>query len=416
MNSGKTGVPVQVRRSHFGPRWPLSAAVLCLQFGLAACDAGNGEGLDVSGRPIAEGGDVPLAATLKSIQVNVFDATCTICHAGAAAPLGLRLDAANSFTSLVGVDSREDSSLLRVAPGNPDASYLVRKLEGTAAEGERMPLGGPPIPDATIAFVRQWIADGALPEEPAIPGAAAVIISLSPAPDSITADFPPEITVGFDQEIDASTLNAATVALERSGGDRVFDNGNDIAVLPATIQLTATNARLARLDLAGIRPIDDRYRVTIRGSGPNFVAGLNGMALDGEFAGALPSGDGTQGGDFIAIFEIDSVQATLDSLQAMLFATTCAVSGCHTGPTGPNLPSGMDLSSADASYMSLVNVTSLQDPASLRVVPGDAENSYLVRKLQGTTATGARMPLGGPALAQSTIDAVRACIDGGAAR
>ena len=96
-----------------------AAAVLACTVALAACAPGSGEGLNVSGRPLDESGDVPLAATLQSIQVNVFDASCTICHAGAAAPLGLQLDAGNSFTNLVGVPSVQAGSLLRVDPGDP---------------------------------------------------------------------------------------------------------------------------------------------------------------------------------------------------------------------------------------------------------------------------------------------------------
>ncbi len=133
---------------------------------IVGCTAGSGEGLNISGRPLSEGGDVPLAPTLASIQANVFDPSCagSGCHSGANAPQGLRLDAANSFTNLVGAGSRQDSSFLRVAPGNPDQSYLIQKLEGTASVGEQMPLGGPSIPQTTINFVRQWIIDGALPD------------------------------------------------------------------------------------------------------------------------------------------------------------------------------------------------------------------------------------------------------------
>jgi hypothetical protein len=48
-----------------------------------------------------------------------------------------------------------------VAPGRPDDSYLVHKIEGRAAVGARMPLGGPFLDDATIAVIRDWIARGA---------------------------------------------------------------------------------------------------------------------------------------------------------------------------------------------------------------------------------------------------------------
>lgn len=45
--------------------------------------------------------------------------------------------------------------------GNPDESYLVKKLMGTAEIGERMPLGGDPIAAADLATIRQWITEGA---------------------------------------------------------------------------------------------------------------------------------------------------------------------------------------------------------------------------------------------------------------
>ena len=149
------------RRGSSGARWaaapwaPGAAA-------RAGCGGGSGEGLDANGRPTSgSGGSSPLTATFESIQQNVFTPVCTGCHAGAAAPVGLRLDEASSYALLVGVASGEVSSLQRVAPGQPDTCYLIQKLEGRAAVGARMPLGGPVLDDATIAVIRQWIAAGA---------------------------------------------------------------------------------------------------------------------------------------------------------------------------------------------------------------------------------------------------------------
>jgi hypothetical protein len=136
----------------------LAAAAL-----LAACGGGSGEGLDSNGRPISEGGGGTgggLAPTFSSIQREVLTPRCTVCHAGAAAPAGLRLDEGSSYALLVGVASQQ-SGTLRVAPGRPDDSYLVHKIEGRAAVGARMPLGGPFLDDATIAVIRDWIARGA---------------------------------------------------------------------------------------------------------------------------------------------------------------------------------------------------------------------------------------------------------------
>ena len=97
---------------------------------LAAC--GSGDGFVGSGGVVG-----PLEPNFNSIQANVFDQYCVHCHAGANAPAQLRLDAANSYANLVGVPSRETGTL-RVAPGNANNSYIIQKLEGTAA-----PVGRP---------------------------------------------------------------------------------------------------------------------------------------------------------------------------------------------------------------------------------------------------------------------------------
>ncbi|MEO1574644.1 MAG: hypothetical protein AAFU65_06745, partial [Pseudomonadota bacterium] len=133
----------------------------CLVAGaLSGCPSGSGEGLTDSGRPLTEGSGPPpaLAATFESLQANVFTPNCTVCHAGAAAPVGLKLDAGNSFDSLVGVASVQVPGLLRVAPGDPDNSYLIQKIEGTAAVGAQMPLGGPFLDTDTVSQLRAWIA------------------------------------------------------------------------------------------------------------------------------------------------------------------------------------------------------------------------------------------------------------------
>jgi hypothetical protein len=53
--------------------------------------------------------------------------------------------------------------VLYVAPGSPDGSYLVQKLEGTAGiVGRQMPFSGPPfLTPGQMAIVRRWIEIGA---------------------------------------------------------------------------------------------------------------------------------------------------------------------------------------------------------------------------------------------------------------
>jgi hypothetical protein len=72
------------------------------------------------------------------------------------------LTPANIYTSIVGVASVEQPTVKRVNPGNPDTSYVVLKLQGTAGiSGARMPFGGPYLDQATIDQVRAWVTAGA---------------------------------------------------------------------------------------------------------------------------------------------------------------------------------------------------------------------------------------------------------------
>jgi hypothetical protein len=89
----------------------------------------------------------------------------------------------------------------------------------------------------------------------------------------------------------------------------------------------------------------------------------------------------------------------------------CTAGNCHGGGAG-------DLSltsTASTSYADLVGVASDAEPSFLRVEPGDAQNSYLVIKLEGRQSSGGRMPLGGAALSASEIATIRAWIEAGAA-
>lgn len=142
----------------------LVAALGLAALAVAGCGGGSGDGLDANGRPLGEGTDPsgPMTASFASIQSHVFTPVCTACHAGAAAPRGLRLDATNSYALLVGAASSEVPSLMRVAPGDAANSYLIHKLEGHQAVGARMPLGGPYLDAQSINLIRQWINNGAV--------------------------------------------------------------------------------------------------------------------------------------------------------------------------------------------------------------------------------------------------------------
>lgn len=378
---------------------------------LASCDGGDGSGLPPAGQ---------FGPIFSEIQASVFTPNCatTGCHFGAGAPRGLRLDAASSYALLVGVPSSEEPGVLRIAPGDPNNSYLVQKLEGTASTGAQMPLNAPALGQATIDVIRQWIIDGAIDDR--APASNAIrVTSLSPVPDSTVEPPPAQIIATFDRDPDASTVNAFTFTVEASGGDTTFGDGNEMAIQAASISVPAASPRSAVFEFAGPALAPDTYLVRLSGSGPSMTLDLDANALDGEFAGAFPSGDGVEGGDFEATFTVQdpAIPApTLDSIQAVVFGPTCATAACHTGG-GAMLPGAMNLTSAQASFDDLVNMPSLQSPGAIRVIPGNPDSSYLVQKLEGTAAVGGRMPFGSPdPLDPAVIAAIRQWIADGAMR
>ncbi len=345
----------------------------------------------------------------------MFTPTCATasCHSGGAPPAGLNLQDGNAHAALVGIASTQDAGLLRVNPGNPNASYLIQKLEGTASSGQQMPPGAP-LAQSEIDVIRQWITDGAIDDtvQPSVP---IRVSSLSPAPGANLDAGPMQLVAGFDRDLDASTVNQLTFLLEGSGGDASFNEGNEVQIDGTGRVSVGANPASAIFDLQGVALADDTYRIRLLGNGANVIMDLDANALDGEYLGVFPSGNGAAGGDFVVTFTVTTpvvIGPTLDQIQAVVFTPTCSV--CHTG-VGAVLPGSMNLSNADASLMNLVNIDSVNEPGIIRVVPGDPDNSYLIDKLEGTHTVGGIMPPAGM-LPQATIDEIRQWITDGALR
>jgi hypothetical protein len=88
-----------------------------------------------------------------------------LCHSNSNPAAGLALgDADTSFLELVGQFSNQNgqSAVMLVAPTDPDASYLIRKLENTPgiSNGQMPPSG--PLLQSDINEIRAWITAGAL--------------------------------------------------------------------------------------------------------------------------------------------------------------------------------------------------------------------------------------------------------------
>ncbi len=129
--------------------------VSLLAVGVAGC-AGSGQH---PGEPDA--GDEAVAARVQVL----FDDQCTSCHSEPEAAARLDLEAAVTTGSLVDRPARGVEGRMLVAPGRPESSYLIDKLQGTHLEvggrGARMPRRADALSDADVETIRRWIAAGA---------------------------------------------------------------------------------------------------------------------------------------------------------------------------------------------------------------------------------------------------------------
>ena len=252
---------------------------------LAGCTAGNGEGLDANGQPIPI--NPPAASAFQEIQDTVFTPICTQCHIGANAPLGLRLDAGNSYALLVNVASGEVPALLRVAPGNANQSYLVQKIRGTASVGGRMPLGQAALPQDRIDLIVNWVTAGA-PQAGAAPDNLVVGSSI-PAAGEIAPAGTRKLTVIFAGEVDASLAASNTFELRDA-----FDQ----PVSLAQVRVPQGRPNVVELTLSDALPAGS-YQLTVHGEGPVALADTAGRVLDGD-------ADGKPGGDYLMSFDVSA--------------------------------------------------------------------------------------------------------------
>ena len=96
---------------------------------------------------------------------------------------------------------------------------------------------------------------------------------------------------------------------------------------------------------------------------------------------------------------------TFQSIQNSVFNPRCV--SCHGGAVTNG---GLDLSQGNA-YQNLVNANSIAS-ALKRIVPGESQNSYLMRRLEGAGGETVMPPSG--KLDQAVIDSIAAWIDRGA--
>jgi mono/diheme cytochrome c family protein len=134
-----------------------AAQLLAVQPGSAAQPAAS------ASAPASRGQTGAKTVSFKQDLGRIFRDNCTMCHQGEAPMGALDLTPDNAYAGLVGVQSA-GAEMLRVAPGQPDRSYLYFKTSGKNASvngaGFGMPWASTLSPE-DLALLRGWIKAGA---------------------------------------------------------------------------------------------------------------------------------------------------------------------------------------------------------------------------------------------------------------
>jgi hypothetical protein len=174
------------------------------------------------------------AGACPDVPQEVFVKVCSTpgCHSTVDKMLGLDLQSPGVASRLIGVRAVGGTGLL-IDPSNPTTSVLYTKLTPNPPFGVRMPFTRPPLDDATIACVLQWITsqvgdagsdDGSA--EDASPGDGSQSDDASPPATGLDA-APEDATAPLDA---GKAPDARAVTKDASGPDA---SGRDASTPPA---------------------------------------------------------------------------------------------------------------------------------------------------------------------------------------
>ncbi|MEW6536409.1 MAG: hypothetical protein AB1454_12425 [Candidatus Auribacterota bacterium] len=123
------------------------------------------------------------------------------------------------------------------------------------------------------------------------------ITGISPSPDSILTSAPNYIDISFSEAVDNDSITPSACCLIKAGRDQEFDTSDD-SYIPLFYSLSP-DQKSVFCDLTDSMLPNDLYKLKV-----SAVTNKHGTNLDGEFTGALPSGNGQPGGVFESLFTI----------------------------------------------------------------------------------------------------------------
>lgn len=361
-----------------------------------------------------DGGAAACTASFASIRESIFLSSCTAasCHNSTDRAAGLDLQSSDAETKLLGAQAGTCAGATLVWPGSAAQSLLYRKIDGTAACGSRMPLGGAPLDDATLRCVAGWI-DGLPPDA----GSMSSAPDASPSDGAARSDAPPPCSL---------TLCGSACVDLASDANHCGDCAHACATGEVCRAGSCSSGGCGPLSQCGSSCVDLQNSATncgacarTCGSAQSCVAGMCAcptgrtscgsdcvdVTIDSNNCGSC--GHACAPGQTCSSGQCRCGSSTVSFASAVqpILSASCALNGCHGGTAAKenlNLTTGR-------SYGNLVNVPATEcSDGRKRVTPGDTSNSYLLQKLLDTAlcGNGTQMPKSGQSIPASQVQTV----------
>ncbi len=381
-------------------------------------------------RPEEPPPDVAPEVCPKPVPTEVADIFATACsgpscHTDGGAKGGLALDAADAANNLVQVTAQNDpEKRLRVAPGDPDASYLILKVRGDAPP--QMPLGKDPLSEDQIATLTDWVTSQPACEEA---GDTGDDTDTDTGTDDTGTETTEDTGTGDDGGEPELPENIATIFTTHCSGGFCHTNGQTSGGLGLDADIAIANTVDVPSNgepdgMPRVTPGDPAnsylyLKITAEGPGagnpmPQGSTGLKDIDADAvtaietwindladpgtggdDAADATDAGEtgdttgDTTGDDTGDATGGDDSSEPLPEAVGEVFTTHCSGQYCHTNGQESG---GMSLD-PDVAVANTVNVKAATGPPdAIRVVPGDLDNSYLWLKVSAADGIDSPMP------------------------
>ncbi len=135
------------------------------------------------------------------------------------------------------------------------------------------------------------------------------VTAMTPAPGSLQTSAVNSIQLTFNSAVDSTTVSNNSIVVKSAGPNGILDDGDDVVVSPTL--LTVVGGNQLQINLPSQTNTTEKYRLTLNGTTSTVLKAANGVILDGEYSGTLPSGNGTAGGDFTTTFQVNLLATTV---------------------------------------------------------------------------------------------------------